>query len=99
MSYLVLPNRVSHTHVNAYADISTSTTCSITPRPQVLLLPTIQSPADKPLAWVGLAHAEEGNKEVRTEESSCQRLPHTSTPRQLYPSEQVACASHFMLPA
>ena len=61
----------------AYADISTS---SITSRTQVLLLPTVWSSINNPLAWAGLAAAEEGNGEVCMEGNLCQRLSPTSIP-------------------
>ena len=63
----------------AYTDTSTN---SITPRPQVLLLPIVQSLSDELLAWSELAPMEEGNKEVGLckEGSPCQQLSRTSTP-------------------
>ena len=45
----------------AYTHIGTST-CSINPRSQVLLLPTVPSPTDELLAWAGMAPAEGGNE-------------------------------------
>ena len=54
-------------------------TSSITPRPRVLVLPTVWSPTDELLAWAGLALVEEENGGVYTEGNPCQWLPPTST--------------------
>ena len=64
----------------AYTNVSSS---SITPMPQVLLLPAVWSPTDKPLAWAGLALTEKGNGKVHTEGIPCQQLQPTSIPNRL----------------
>ena len=45
-----------------------------TPRPRVLLLPTVWSPKDKPLAWAGLAPAEEESRVYVTYGGEFQQL-------------------------
>ena len=58
---------------------------SITPRPQVLLLPTVRSPTDKLLTWEGLASLEEGDGELYMEGSLCQQLLPISIPKHSRP--------------
>ena len=60
----------------AYTNISTG---SITPRPRVLLLPTIQSPTEELLSGTGLAPTEKRKRVLRIKERLCQWLHHIST--------------------
>ena len=72
----------------AYTNISSS---SITPMPRVLLLPTVWSPTDEPLAWAGLTLTEEGNGEVCMEGISCQWLQPTSIPNRFNAFLHLSC--------